>query len=118
MKGYKVRAEILILCNVNNTSKLLMIGGKCVWKPAHAAIFTDEAIDHLQILKLSGTKQKHLQLRLSSTRFSIIFRVCGDHEPYLPCRAGLCCAPGQTPSLSQPFCLFMNSVLIMSLYGG
>lgn len=35
-------------------------------------------------LKLSGTKQKHLQLWLSWTRFSIIFRVCGDHEPYLP----------------------------------
>lgn len=47
--GYKVRAEILNLCNINNTSKLLMIGGKCVWKPVHAAIFTDEAIDHPQI---------------------------------------------------------------------
>lgn len=47
--GYKVRAEILNLCNINNTSKLLMVGGKCVWKPVRAAIFTDEAIDHPQI---------------------------------------------------------------------
>lgn len=40
---------ILNLSNIKDASKLLVIGDKCVWKPAHAAVFTGEAIDHWQI---------------------------------------------------------------------
>lgn len=47
--GYKVEAGIWNLSNIKNASKLLMIGDNCVWKPVHAAVFTDEAIDHPQI---------------------------------------------------------------------
>lgn len=40
---------IVHLSGIKDTSELLVIGDKCVWKPAHAAVFTDEAIDHWQI---------------------------------------------------------------------
>lgn len=40
---------IVKLSNIKDTSKLLVIDEKCVWKPAHAAVFTGEAIDHWQM---------------------------------------------------------------------
>lgn len=50
-------------------------------------------------------------------QFSITHKVCKDHVLYLLCRGSSRCACTQEVSVLHSFSLFLNSVLIMSLYG-